>query len=155
MVLNKDFKEFVVLLNAHKVRYLIVGGYALAYHGHPRYTKDLDIWIESTSENASLLMNVLNNFGFGSVGIKHSDFLDPDHLIILGKEPTRIDLITSIPGLSFPSAYDNCSMITIKGTTIKFLNKSDLITAKKNAGRLQDLADVENLTSDDQNEEGN
>ena len=93
-MMNKDFKEFVQLLAAHDVHYLVVGGYAVAYHGHPRYTKDLDIWIEATAKNAKRLIGALEEFGFGSLGIKKEDFLEPDRFIVLGQEPTRIDLAT-------------------------------------------------------------
>lgn len=144
-MMNKDFKEFVQLLAAHDVHYLIVGGYAVAYHGHPRYTKDLDIWIEATAKNAKRLIGALEEFGFGSLGIKKDDFLEPDRFIVLGQEPTRIDLITSVKGLCFEDSYKNRSESEIEGVTVKFVNKHDLIVAKKATGRLQDLADAENL----------
>lgn len=96
MILNPDFKEFVALLNAHEVRFLVVGGYAVAFHGHPRYTKDLDVWVEP--ENARRLMRALEAFGFGSVGLEAQDFLEPDYIVQLGYPPNRIDLITSLKG---------------------------------------------------------
>ena len=77
-MLNQDFKEFIQLLNANKVKYLVIGGYAVAIHGHPRYTKDIDIWIEMSSENAQKLMTALTEFGFGSLGLKPKDFQAPD-----------------------------------------------------------------------------
>ncbi len=88
-MLNQDFKEFIQFLNANSVRYLVVGGYAVAVHGHPRYTKDIDIWIEMSSENADNLLKALEQFGFGSLGLNSQDFLTPDQIIQLGYPPNR------------------------------------------------------------------
>jgi hypothetical protein len=96
MMLSKDFKEFIELLNGHKVRYLVVGGYAVAFHGHPRYTKDLDVWIELSSENADKVIKALEDFGFGSMGLKSEDFLESDQIIQLGYPPNRIDILASL-----------------------------------------------------------
>ena len=80
-MLNSDFKEFIQLLNDNQVKYLVIGGYAVAIHGHPRYTKDIDIWIEMTPENADKLLNALNQFGFGSLGLSPQDFQSPDRWV--------------------------------------------------------------------------
>ena len=88
MVLSPDFEEFVALLNDHEVRYLVVGGYAVAFHGHPRYTKDLDVWIDRDLTNAERLLLALTDFGFGSVGLTTEDFLKPDQVVQLGYPPT-------------------------------------------------------------------
>ena len=96
MVLSQDFKEFVQLLNEHKVRYLVIGGYAVAFHGHPRYTKDIDVWIGLDKGNAGNLLNALKDFGFGSLGLKTEDFLNSDQVVQLGYPPNRIDLLTRI-----------------------------------------------------------
>lgn len=95
-MLNKDFKEFVELLNSAGVEYLIVGAYALAAHGHPRYTGDIDIWIRRSKDNVTKILKVLEEFGFGSLGLAQEDFSKPDAVIQLGYPPARIDLLTSI-----------------------------------------------------------
>jgi hypothetical protein len=89
-MLNQDFKEFIELLNANRVRYLVVGGYAVALHGHPRYTKDIDIWLDRDEENAERVVRALDQFGFGSLGLTAGDFLEPDQIIQLGYAPNRI-----------------------------------------------------------------
>jgi hypothetical protein len=94
-MLNQDFKEFIKLLKEHEVRYLVIGGYAVALHGHPRYTKDLDIWVEMELNNAKRLMDVLKVFGFGSVGLTQEDFLTSDQVIQLGYPPNRMLSIQS------------------------------------------------------------
>ena len=104
-MLNQDFKAFVQSLNDNHVRYLVVGGFALALHGHPRYTKDIDIWIESLPENAERIVRALEDFGFGSLGLRAADFLVPDQIIQLGYAPNRIDLLTTVPGVEFEPSY--------------------------------------------------
>lgn len=121
MGLNPDFKEFLQLLSAHNVRYLVVGGYAVAFHGYPRYTKDIDIWIENTPENASRLLQVLEEFGFGSLGLKVEDFLEPDTIIQLGYAPNRIDLLTSIPASEFSKCYEQRVDAEIEGILVHFI----------------------------------
>jgi len=105
IILSQDFKEFLELLNVNQVRYLVVDGYAVAIHGHPRYTKDIDIWIESTPENAEKLVLALDQFGFASLGLKESDFREPDTIIQLGYPPNRIDLLTSLLGVEISECY--------------------------------------------------
>ena len=100
-VLNQDFKEFIQSLNDNRVRYLVIGGYAVALHGYPRYTKDIDIWIEKSPENAAKMVEALEQFGFGSLGLQAADFLVPDQIIQLGYPPSRIDLVTTPPGVNF------------------------------------------------------
>lgn len=146
MVLNQDFKEFIQLLNEHDVRYLIIGGYAVAFHGHPRYTKDLDIWIEPDQENAGKLLRALAQFGFASLGLTEADFLEPDQIIQLGYPPNRIDLLTTLPGVEFSRCYAAKVITTIDDTPMNFINLEDLKQNKEASGRLQDLADLENLT---------
>ncbi len=92
-MLNQDFKEFIKSLNENDVKYLVIGGYAVAFHGHPRYTKDLDIWIQISPENASRLVKAITQFGFASLGLRQEDFLVPDQVIQLGCPPNRIDVI--------------------------------------------------------------
>ncbi|MBI5606191.1 MAG: hypothetical protein HY879_22895 [Deltaproteobacteria bacterium] len=144
-MLNKDFNEFIKLLNEHKVKYLVVGGYAVAFHGHPRYTKDLDVWIESSPANSRNLLKALDRFGFGSLDLTVEDFLVPDHIIQLGYPPNRIDLLTSAAGLDFEDCYASKVVTTIHGLQIDFVDIENLKKNKRSTGRAQDLADMENL----------
>lgn len=145
MVLNKDFKEFIKLLNEYNVKYLVVGGYAVAFHGHPRYTKDLDIWIKRGRNNAVKIVNVLNEFGFGKLGINKEDFLNPDIVIQLGNPPNRIDLLTELTGVKFEECYKSKQTVTIKNFSIHYIDLQHLKKNKRAVGRHQDLADIENL----------
>lgn len=144
-MLNSDFKEFIQLLNENQVKYLVIGGYAVAVHGHPRYTKDIDIWIEMTAENADRLLTALNQFGFGSLGLSPQDFQSPDQIIQLGYPPNRIDLITTPDGIDFDICYASKLEITINDIPVQFIDLNNLKKNKKASGRLQDLADLENL----------
>jgi hypothetical protein len=146
MILNQDFREFIELLNKHKVRYLLIGGYAVALHGHPRYTKDLDIWIWMDHANAELLCTALKEFGFSSLDLAPEDFLEPDRIIQLGYPPNRIDLMTSPKGIDFETCYSNREIIEIEGLKINLIDIGNLRQNKKATGRYQDLADLENLT---------
>jgi len=145
MTLNKDFREFVELLNKNDVAYLIVGGYAVAFHGYPRYTKDIDIWVRSDPENAQRLLRALNQFGFGSLGLKEADFIQPEQVIQLGYPPNRIDLLTSLPGVDFNAAFAESEEFTIESIRVRFIGLEALRQCKRAAGRTQDLADLENL----------
>ena len=107
MILEKDFEDFVKLLNKFKVAYMIVGGYALALHGKPRHTGDLDIWIEVSEDNAAKLVSVLFEFGMGSLGLEKEDFLKPGFMSQIGYPPLRIDILNSIDGVSFADAINN------------------------------------------------
>jgi predicted nucleotidyltransferase len=145
MILNKDFKEFFESLNDNNVRYLVVGGYAVAVHGHPRYTRDIDIWLELTQENAAKVVKALEQFGFGSLGLKEADFLEPTQVIQLGYPPNRIDLLTSIKGVYFEDCYQSKVEITISDVKVNFIDLENLKKNKQATGRHQDLADFENL----------
>jgi hypothetical protein len=124
----------------------VVGGYAVALHGHPRYTKDLDVWIESSPENAENIMRALDEFGFGSVGLKPDDFLQPDQIIQLGFPPNRIDILTTLKGLKFEECYATKVDVDIKGLHIDLIDIIHLKKNKRATGRTQDLADAENLS---------
>ena len=145
MELDKDFKEFIELLNEHNVNYLVIGGYAVNFHGYPRYTKDIDFWVWMTKSNAEKLLLVLKDFGFGSLDFKEEDFLVSDNIIQLGYEPYRIDILMEVDGVDFESSYENRSVIKIGDLPVNFLGIEELIIAKKQSGRLQDLADAEQL----------
>lgn len=144
-MLSKDFKEFIELLNRHKVRYLVVGGYAVALHGHPRYTRDLDVWVELSPENADNLIKALEEFGFGSLGLKPEDFLVSDQIIQLGYPPNRIDILTTLKQVKFEDCYKEKVELEIQGLKISFIDLENLKQNKRATGRPQDLADADNL----------
>jgi hypothetical protein len=136
-------------LNRHGVRYLVVGGYAFAFHAIPRYTKDIDIFLEPSVENAELLMAALTDFGFGDAGLSVEDFSTPDKIIRLGREPNCADLITSIQGVDFEEAWNGRVEGRYGNETVHFLGRAELIRNKESAGRPQDLADVAALRAAD------
>lgn len=144
-VLNQDFKEFIRSLNDNGVRYLVVGGYAVALHGYPRYTKDIDIWVDRTAENASNILKALDQFGFGSLGVKKSDFILPEQMLQLGYPPGRIDILTTLPGVDFSECYTARAVVEVDGISVNFIDLENLKKNKKATGRHQDLADLENL----------
>ena len=144
-MLSKDFKEFIELLNGHNVRYLVVGGYAVAFHGYPRYTKDLDVWIELSAQNADNVIKALNEFGFGGLGLKSEDFLESDQIIQLGYPPNRIDIVTTLKEINFEDCYKARVEVDIQGLKINFIDLENLKHNKRATGRPQDLADAENL----------
>ncbi len=146
MIFNPDFREFIESLNKHNVRYLLIGGYAVALHGHPRYTKDLDIWIWMDNTNAANLLDALKDFGFSSLSLVIEDFLKPDQIVQLGFPPNRIDLMTSPKGVDFNTCYASREKIEIEGLKVNLIDLNNLKLNKKATGRHQDLADLENLT---------
>lgn len=145
MNLEKDLREFIELLNALDVRYMVVGAFALAYHGHPRYTGDIDLFIERTAENADRLMQVIQKFGFGDLDLSVDDFLQEDQVIQLGISPNRIDLLTSLSGISFQEAWATREYGEIDGLNVPFISKEMFKRNKKATGRTRDLADLEQL----------
>ena len=145
MILNQDFKEFIQSLNENDVQYLIVGGYAVSFHGHPRYTKDLDIWIRIDKHNAGKVVQALDQFGFASLKLASADFLEPDTVIQLGYPPNRIDLLMGLAGVDFDSCHRDRIEAEIDGIVLPFIDLPNLRNNKKATGRLQDLADLENL----------
>ncbi len=145
MQLSKDFQDLLELFNQHGVQYLVAGGYATSIYAEPRYTKDLDLWVEAEPGNAKRILSALREFGFGSVGLELSDFTRDHHVVQLGREPNRIDILTQLKGLDFLDCYPRRRLLPLAGLEVPFLSKSDLITNKKAVGRLRDLADVEEL----------
>ena len=143
---SQDFKEFVELLIKYKTEYLIVGGYAVGIHGHPRYTGDLDIWLNPTLENAEKVILCVNDFGFASVGLKVSDFTKEGNIIQLGFPPLRIDLLTEIDGVKFNECYNNRKEVEIEDIIVNFIGYWDLLENKKKSVRHKDLDDIENLS---------
>jgi len=146
-MLNQDFKEFIQSLNENEVRYLVIGGYAVAFHGHPRYTKDIDVWIEMNPDNAARLVKALDQFGFASLGLQAEDFLRPDQIVQLGYPPNRIDLLTTLLGVDFESCYSSRVQVEIDDVAVNFIDLENLKKNKKATGRHQDLADLEHLLS--------
>lgn len=145
MILNKDFRDFIELLNSNNVRYLIVGGYALALHGHPRYTKDIDVWVWISEQNARNIVHSLQQFGFSNPNLTEQDFLTPGIIVQLGYPPHRIDILTQATGVDFEECYSSRMELEIDGLKIGFIDIENLRKNKKALGRLQDLADLENL----------
>jgi len=123
----------------------VVGGYAVALHGHPRYTRDLDVWVEIHPENAANVVRALEQFGFTSLGLQVTDFLIPNQVIQLGYPPNRIDLMGTLPGVDFPSCYVARVQVELDGVLVNFIDLENLKKSKRASGRLQDLADLEGL----------
>lgn len=145
MNLEQDFEDFVALLNKHDVHYMIVGGYALAFHGKPRHTGDLDIWIEISDDNAEKMCKVIAEFGIASLGMEKNDFLKKGIITQIGYPPLRIDILNEIDGVDFQDAYRHKSIIDIDGLIINYIGLDDLIKNKTVSGRSQDLTDVNAL----------
>ena len=145
MEIQPDFKDLLELFNATKVEYLIVGGYALAFHGAPRYTGDIDILVMPTAENAKKIIKALDEFGFGSIGLTEEDFQKPDKVIQLGVPPVRIDIITSISGVSSENAFANSVDGKYGEVPVKYIGRDQFIVNKRATGRKKDLADIEAL----------
>jgi predicted nucleotidyltransferase len=144
-ILPPDFGEFLRLLNAHRVDYLIVGGYAVAFHGHPRATADIDIWIPMREETAQQLVTVLKAFGFDVPQLSTELFLRPDQVIRLGTPPLRIELLTTIAGVDFDACHARAVHTTLDGVDVRLIALDDLKENKRAAGRHQDLADLDHL----------
>jgi hypothetical protein len=143
--LSPDFVEFIECCDRREVRFLIVGGYAVAAHGHPRATKDLDVWVLVDPTNAERLVAALDDFGLGSVGLTAKDFMEPDVVVQLGYPPLRIDLLTSATGVDFEHCWENRVSLDVGGVEAGFISLPDLIENKRAAGRPQDLVDADLL----------
>lgn len=144
-MLSQDFREFIELLIKNKAEYLIVGGYAVGVHGHPRFTGDLDIWLNPSPKNAALILRAVNEFGFSSYGLTESDFIKPGNVIQLGYPPLRIDLLTEIDGVAFEECYKNKKEVIVDDLPVSFIGYHDLLKNKKVSGRPRDIDDIENL----------
>jgi predicted nucleotidyltransferase len=143
--LSSDLREFIHLLNTKSVKYVIVGAWALAFHGRPRYTGDLDVFVAQEQNNADRLMEVMEAFGFGRAGISREDFLRVDHVVQLGRAPNRIDILTGISGVDFDDAWDSREQGNISGAAVFVISRDLLIKNKRAANRDKDLADVKLL----------
>jgi len=149
MELGNDFRDLLALLNQHGVRYLAVGGFAVAAHGRPRYTKDLDLWIEVSPDNATRIVTALDEFGFASFGLTQQDFLDPDVVIQLGYEPNRVDFITNLSGVAFADAYPKRTLTKFGTLEVPVIDRMSLIANKRAVGRPRDLDDARELADDE------
>jgi predicted nucleotidyltransferase len=145
LLLPRDFKEFLQLLNSERIEYLLVGGYAVGFHGYPRPTGDLDVWVAMEPATATTLVAALTKFGFGSAGATKELFLTPDRVVRMGEPPVRIELLTSISGVNFSECYGRRVTATLDGVSVTVISKQDLIANKKAAGRDRDRDDVRQL----------
>jgi len=145
MEVQQDFRDLLALFNAHHVEYIIVGAHALAYHGAPRYTGDMDILVRPHPENAKRIMEALDEFGFGSLGLVAQDFTAPDRVTQLGVAPVRIDIATSITGVSWEEAAAGRVQGSYGDVVVHFLGRQEFILNKRALGRKKDQADLEAL----------
>ena len=143
--LSSDLREFIHLLNTKSVKYVLVGAWALAFHGRPRYTGDLDIFVAREQDNADRLMEMIEAFGFGQSGVKRDDFLQVDYVIQLGREPNRIDILTGISGVAFDEAWESREQGNISDGVIFVISRGLLIKNKRAANRDKDQADIKLL----------
>ena len=144
--LPDDFKELLKFLIKHDARFLVVGGYAVAFHGHPRYTGDLDLWIERSESNARKVVAALREFGFDLPELQPELFLSRDRVVRMGAEPMRIEFFVSIPGVTFSDCDTRREVLEIGGLKIPFISLEDLRTNKRVSGRPVDLGDLDELS---------
>lgn len=140
-----DFLEFLRLLNANRVEYLLVGGFAVAIHGYPRATADMGVWVGHTEENALRIVTALRQIGFDVPELDISLFRDPDRIVRMGGAPLRIEVLTSIDGVDFDECVNRAGELEVEGTTIAVIALDDLKANKLASGRAKDLADLDNL----------
>ena len=145
MEVQPDFRDLLELFNAHNVSYMIVGGYALAFHGAPRFTGDIDIFVKPDPENAQQVLAALGEFGFGSVGLTSEDFEKPEMVIQLGVSPVRVDITTKLTGVSWDAAESGRVAGTYGDLTVTYIGREAFIANKRATGRKKDLADLEAL----------
>lgn len=145
MPLNSDLREFLALLNSNDVEYLVVGAFAVAFHGYARYTADLDVLVRPTAENAARILHVLKEFGFESLDISSSDLQTPEHVIQLGVNPNRVDILTTVSGVDFEDAWATRCDAELDGIPTHFMGRNELIRNKESTGRVRDLGDADEL----------
>ncbi len=144
-VLPPDFSEFLKLLNDADVRYLLIGGYAVGYHGYPRTTADMDVWVAISSDNAHRLVGVLQQFGMSGTNLSPNMFMERGKIIRMGLPPMRIEILTGIDGVDFDECYEARVTATIDGLPVKLISRSHLRANKRASGRHKDLDDLEHL----------
>jgi hypothetical protein len=145
MEVQPDFRDLLELFNKHQVEFMLVGGYALAFHGAPRYTGDMDIFVHISPQNATRIIAALHEFGFGSVGLMANDFQKESMVIQLGVPPVRVDIVTSLTGITWEEAYSNRAQGKYGDVTVSYIGRDQFISNKRATGRRKDLADLEAL----------
>ena len=145
-MLNKHFQDFLGLLEKHNVEYVIVGGYAVGVHGFPRYTGAMDVFVAISGENAGRLVEVFSEFGFASLSLKASDFLDPDTVVEAGREPMKIQVLKGIDGVTFDQCRSDRMIVNISGLEVPFIGFESLLANKAASPRSKDRIDLEELT---------
>jgi hypothetical protein len=145
-LLNPDFQDFIALLEKHAVDYLVVGGYAVALHGFPRYTGDIDFFVATNPRNAASLIRVFQDFGFGDLDLTYDDFLTEDFVVEIGREPRKIQVLTGIDGVKFDECRVDRVVVDIDGLTVKFIDKQNLLRNKAASARPKDLIDLDALS---------
>jgi hypothetical protein len=153
MDLHRDFRELLESFNAHGVEFVLVGAYALAFHGAPRYTGDLDLFVRPTPENAQRILAALKDFGFGSLGLTLEDFTAPDRVVQLGVPPVRVDLVTSLTGVTWDEVWSARTVVVADGLQIAVIDRTAFIRNKRATGRPKDLVDA-SLLEDAENPPG-
>lgn len=142
---SEDFKDFLKLLISKKVEYLLIGGYAVTFHGYPRNTGDIDIWVNRSQDNCKKVIAAIKEFGFDVPNLHEDLLLASDKIVRMGEPPFRIEIFTTIPGIEFSSSYNNKVIGNISGLELDFISLADLRKNKKASGRHKDLDDLENL----------
>jgi hypothetical protein len=143
--MNSDFKDLLRIFNEHKVRYLVVGGYAVIKYTEPRYTKDLDVWVEASPKNARAVFAALRRFGAPLTNVSSQDLAKEGWIYQMGRPPARVDILTSIEGVRFSDAWPNRAASDFEGIAAHVISRQDLLANKRAAGRPQDLLDVSSL----------
>jgi len=146
MFVNSDFSDLLRLFNANKVKYLVIGGYAVIQYAEPRYTKDLDLWISADTDNAAAVYKALKEFGAPLAGLAEADFAEEGYFYQMGIPPMRVDILMGIPGMEFDPAWQHRVEVDFDDLVVQFISRDDLIQAKKASGRPQDLIDVDLLS---------
>ena len=141
----QDFVEFLKLLNAHHVEYLLVGGFAVAIHGYPRATADMDVWVARNQANAERMVLCLREFGFDTPDVTPELFEDPDRIVRMGEAPLRIEILMEIDGVNFDDCYSRADEQMVDGSPVPVISLNDLKVNKRASGRPKDRDDLENL----------
>lgn len=147
MFVNSDYSDLLQIFNARNVRYLVIGGYAVIQYAEPRYTKDLDVWISTDSDNAEAVYQALREFGAPLEGMSVKDFSEEGYFFQMGLPPVRLDVLMGIPGVTFEECWQRRVVVDFDGLPVNFITKQDLIQAKLASGRPQDLIDADMLTT--------
>ncbi len=145
MLVNFDFKELLSILADKGVKYLVIGGYAVIRYGEPRYTKDLDLWVFADPENAQAIFSALKAFGAPLTNLTPDDFSEEGYFYQMGVPPVRVDILMSVPGLSFDDAWERRENVDFDGVIMPFISRQDLIISKRASGRPQDILDADAL----------